>query len=112
MFLYYIFSSFQLSNKFVRKKQSFIQVLESVKKSGSESVHTSGFVHFCFRFELNIGNLVCEKNGPIFDDYTSFFDFIFETNSDWIHSINYFLIIHLKEVIIITQLICRKEENY
>ena len=84
-----------------------------MKKSGSESVHTSGFVHFCFRFELNIGNLVCEKKlVPFFDDYTSFFDFIFKTNNDWIYSINYFLIIHLKEFIIITHLICRKEENY
>ena len=53
-----------------------------------------------------------KKLVPFFDDYTSFFDFIFKTNNDWIYSINYFLIIHLKEFIIITHLICRKEENY
>ena len=71
MFLYYIFSSFQLSNKFVRKKTKFlIQVLDSEKKSGSESVYTSGFVHFCFRFELNIGNLECEKNWSQFLNIT------------------------------------------
>ena len=110
MFLYYIFSSFQLSNKFVRKKTKLNS--SSREKSGSESVHTSGFVHFCFRFELNIGNLVCKKMVPFFDDDTSFFDFVFKSNNDWIYSIYYLLILHSKEFIFITHLICREDENY